>query len=478
MASKLIIGREKEIRQLENCYASKESQLVILYGRRRVGKTFLINQTFGGQFTFKLVGDYTLKKDGQLNNFHEELRRKGGTAPVPKDWQEAFYQLRDYLDGLDDGKKHVVFFDEMPWLDNHKSGFLAAFEYFWNSYGSSKDDLLFIVCGSATSWLVENIDHNRGGLFNRQNLRIYLEPFTLRETELFLASKNISWSRYDICECYMILGGIPYYLNMLDGEIPFSANIDRLFFGKHALLWDEFDHLYKTLFSNSDSYIKIVEALSSRRIGLSRKELVEKTKMSDNTQLSKMLKNLVDSGFVREYPFYGNKKRLAMYQLSDYFTMFQLRFVRGKRGLDERFWSNSLDNPARKAWAGLTFEQLCKDHIRQIKRKIGIAGVLSSESSWFVQADEDHDGAQIDMLIDRRDRVINICEMKFAGDEYVIDKDCDADIRRKISRFTEVTGTRKALQLTFITTYGVKLNMYSQRISSQVTLDDLFADPE
>ena len=197
MASKLIIGREKEIRQLEKCLASKESQLVILYGRRRVGKTFLVNQTFGGQFTFKLVGDYTLKKEGQLSNFHEELRRKGKKAPVPKDWQEAFYQLRDYLDGLDDGKKHVVFFDEMPWLDNHKSGFLAAFEYFWNSYGSTKDDLLFIVCGSATSWLVENIDHNKGGLFNRQNLRIYLEPFTLRETELFLASKNISWSRYD-----------------------------------------------------------------------------------------------------------------------------------------------------------------------------------------------------------------------------------------------------------------------------------------
>ena len=310
MAKDLIIGRQKEIEQINECYESKESQLVILYGRRRVGKTFLINQIFDEQFAFKLVGDYNQKKEEQLYNFYEELKRKSKTeVSVPQSWREAFFQLRDYIDSLPRDKKQVVFFDEMPWLDNHKSGFLEAFEYFWNSYGASKNNLMLILCGSATSWLVEHIDHNKGGLFNRQNCRIYLEPFNLYETEQFLLSRNIHWSRYDICECYMILGGIPFYLNLLKGSIPYSANIDNLFFKKRAALWDEFEHLYNTLFTNSEAYIKIVEVLSEKRIGLSRKEMVEKSKLSDNSLLTKMIKNLVDSGFVREYPFYGNKKR-------------------------------------------------------------------------------------------------------------------------------------------------------------------------
>lgn len=272
----------------------------------------------------------------------------------------------------------------------------------------------------------------------------------------------------------MILGGIPYYLNMLDGSIPYSANIDNLLFKKRAVLWDEFNHLYKTLFSNSEAYIKVIEAIFTKRIGLTRKEIVETSKLSDNNELTKMLKNLVDSGFVREYPFYGNKKRQTKYQLADYYTMFYLKFIKDMPGKDENFWTNALDNPLRKSWAGFTFEQLCKDHIKQIKKKIGISGVLSQESTWYVQGNEEGEGAQIDMLIDRRDRVINICEMKFSNNEYSIDKDYDQDIRRKVSCFAEVTGTKKALQLTFVTTYGVKLNMYSQRISSQVTMDDLF----
>ena len=475
MGKELIIGREKEIQQLLKCYESKESQLVILYGRRRVGKTFLVNQTFEDKFDFRLSGDFNLKKNEQLFNFYDELKKRSQKEiVVPKSWREAFFQLRDYLETLDKNTKHIVFLDEMPWLDTHKSGFLVAFEYFWNSYGANKNNLMLIVCGSATSWLVENIDHNKGGLFNRQNCRIYLEPFNLYETKKFLESKNIVWSDYDFCECYMIMGGIPYYLNMIDSSIPYSQNIDNLFFKKHAVLWDEFDHLYKTLFSNSESYIKVVETIFTKRIGLTRKEIVEISKLSDNNEMTKMLKNLVDSGFVREYPFYGNKKRLTKYQLADYYTMFYLKFLKDKVGKDEKFWSNTLENPARKSWAGFTFEQLCKDHIRQIKKKIGFSAVLSQESSWFVQGDEENEGAQIDMLIDRRDRVINICEMKFSSDEYSIDKDYDQNLRRKINRFAEVTGTKKALKLTFITTYGVKMNMYSQRITSQVTLEDLF----
>ena len=471
-----LIGREKEIQKLNECLLAKESQLVLVYGRRRVGKSFLINQFFDNRFDFKLVGDNSLSKSEQLFNFYDELRRQSkNKIEIPKNWREAFFLLRDYLDSFKGSQKHVVFFDEMPWLDNQKSGFLEAFEYFWNSFGASKNNLIFIVCGSATSWLVDNFDHNKGGLFNRQNCRIYLEPFTLYETEQFLLKKkNINWSRYDICECYMILGGIPYYLNLLSRNLSYSENIDNLFFKKRAELWDEFDHLYNTLFSNASNYIKVVEAVLSKRMGLTRKEIIEKTKLSDNSDISKILRNLVDSGFLRSYSFYGKKKQGTVYQGADYFTMFYYKFVREHYGHDEQFWTHSIESSSRKAWAGLSFEQVCKDHIRQIKNAIGIGAVASEDSEWFVQGNEVHDGAQIDMLIERRDRVINICEMKFCEQQFVIDKKYDMSLRNKIGTFRLVTGTKKALQLVMVTTYGVKQNMYSNLVQSQVLLDDLF----
>ena len=476
MSKELIIGREHEIQQLTESCNSKESQLVIVYGRRRVGKSFLINQFFDNRFDFKLVGDNRLSKEEQLYNFYDELRRQWGKEiEVPKTWREAFFLLRDYLEAVKTNKRNVVFFDEMPWLDNQKSGFLDAFEYFWNSFGASQNNLMLIVCGSATSWLVDNFEHNKGGLFNRQNCRLYLEPFNLYETEKFLLEKKgINWSRYDICECYMILGGIPYYLDLLSKNMSPGENIDNLFFKRRGALWDEFDNLYKTLFSNSENYIKVVEALFSKKSGMNKTELLAKTKLSDNFSFTAMLRNLSDSGFIRTYCFFGNKKKGTVYQLADYFTMFYLKFVKDNYGSDEKFWTHHLDQPSRRAWAGLTFETLCKDHLEQIKKKLSIAGVSSEVSVWSRQATEEQNGAQIDLLIDRRDRIIDICEMKFSENKFVIDKDYDENLRNKISAFKEATGTRKAVQLVLVTTYGVKQNMYSSRVQGEVTMDDLF----
>lgn len=476
MSKELIISREYEKQQLQDCYDSKESQLVLVYGRRRVGKSFLINQFFNERFDFKLVGDNKLSKEDQLYNFYDELKRQSKKdINVPKTWREAFFLLRDYLDEFKDDKKHVVFFDEMPWLDNQKSGFIQAFEYFWNSFGAAKNNLMLIVCGSATSWLVENFEHNKGGLFNRQNCRIYLEPFNLYETEKFLTEKKgIEWSRYDICECYMILGGIPYYLNLLSKNVSPSQNIDNIFFKKRGALWDEFDNLYRTLFSKSENYIKIVEALFKKKIGLNKTEVLEATRLANNSAFTTMLRNLEDSGFIRTYSYFGNKKRGTFYQLSDYFTMFYLKYVKDNYGRDEEFWSHHLDNPSRRSWAGLTFEQVCKDHIKQIKRKLSIAGISSEISAWNTQATEEHDGAQIDMLIDRRDRIINICEMKFSENKFEIDKEYDENLKNKIAVFREVTGTNKAVQLVMVTTNGIKKNMYSSRIQNEVTINDLF----
>ena len=476
MSKELIISREYEMKQLEECYSAKESQLVIVYGRRRVGKSFLINQYFDNRFDFKLVGDNRLKKKEQLYNFYDELSRQWKKdIAVPKTWREAFFLLRDYLDGFTDDSKHVVFFDEMPWLDNQKSGFLDAFEYFWNSYGAAKNNLMMIVCGSATSWLVDNIDHNKGGLFNRQNCRIYLQPFNLFETEKFLVEKKgINWSRYDIAECYMILGGIPYYLDLLSKNMSPGENIDNLFFRKRCALWDEFDNLYKTLFSNSGNYIKIVEALFKKKSGMNMKELIEATKLPSNSSFSRMLRNLADSGFITSYMYFGNRKRGTVYQLSDCFTLFYLQFVKENYGNDEAFWVHHLDQSSRRSWAGLTFEALCRGHLRQIKDKLSISGISSEVSLWRSNATEEHSGAQIDMLIDRRDRIIDILEMKFSQGEFTINKEYDEELRNKINVFREVTGTRKAVQLVMVTTYGLTQNMYSSLVQCVVTLDDLF----
>ncbi len=474
-----IIGRNVECEKLQHCLAAKTSQLIIVYGRRRVGKTFLINQFFNDKFSFKITGIWNKPKEIQIQAFTAALNNYfDDDVKIPANWMSAFYLLRKKLSSHTKNKKMVLFFDEFPWLDTQKSDFLSAFEWFWNDWGCVQDNMICIVCGSATSWMVEHIDHNKGGLFNRQNLRLYLEPFDLYETKNFLLKKNIEWSDYDIAVCYMIMGGIPFYLSLLSNQYTLNKNIDELFFKKHSTLWDEFEHLYNTLFSNSEQYIKIVEILSSKKIGLTRQEIAEKSKLSPNGNLSKILENLVNSGFVRSYPFYGNKKKQTVFQLCDYYTLFYFKFLKDNYGKDENFWSNSYEYPSRKVWAGFTFEQLCRDHIRQIKQKLSIAGILSSESSWFVQADKNYDGAQIDMLIDRRDRVINICEMKFADDQFLIDKDYDLNLRRKINRFVEETKTKKTIQLTFVTTYGIKQNMYSSRISNQVLLEDLFKKRE
>ncbi len=477
MARNKIIGRQAECERLEKCLNADQAQLVIVYGRRRVGKTFLINQFFEGRFDFKLTGAYAQPKETQLRYFAAELSRQSGEAhAAPKDWIEAFELLRAYLSALPRQEKHVVFFDEMPWMDTQRSGFLAAFEWFWNDWGCTQDSLVFIVCGSATSWMVEKIAGNQGGLFNRQSCRIYLKPFNLQETEAYLLSRGIDWSRRDISECYMILGGIPYYLGLLDPELAFNANIDNLFFRKRAELWDEFDHLYQTLFANSEQYIRVVEQLSKKRIGMTRSEIAEKTGFPANGALSKILNDLADSGFVRKYCFYGRKAKDVLFQLSDYYTLFYYRFLKGGFGRDEHYWSNTLENPARRAWAGLTFEQLCKDHIPQIKRKLGIAGVLSEESSWIAAPSGEGagPGAQIDLLIDRRDQVVNLCEIKFSMNEYLIDKEYEQNLRNKIAVFRQNTNCRKTIQLTFITTFGVQKNKYSGIVSNAVLLDDLF----
>lgn len=473
MDKNLFIGREYEIRQLEKYRDSKESEFVIVYGRRRVGKTFLIKEFFDDTYDFKVTGLYKKDKKTQLKNFYLALLEYGAqTKKIPNDWLEAFAELKKLLKGIKEDRKKIIFIDELPWLDTPKSEFLAAFESFWNGWGAQQNDIMLVVCGSATTWITNKILSDKGGLFNRAARRLYLMPFTLHETEQYLRSRGIQWSRYDIVECYMIMGGIPYYLKLIDNDESYLSNIDSIFFKRNGSLWDEFDHLYETLFGSAKGYMKIIEALSNKKSGLTRKEIIREAKIEDNGLLTEMLKNLKDSQFIRAYNTFGYGEKNVVYQLADYFTLFYLRFMKGKQNPDEHFWTHFLDNPAKSSWAGQTFEQVCKDHISQIKKAIGISALLTDISSWY--GESDNGKAQIDLVIDRRDRSINICEIKFSVSEFVIDKDYEMRLRQKLDVFRAVTKSRKALQLIMITTYGIKRNAHSGIVQSQVVMDDLF----
>ena len=477
-----IIGRKQEQKELKRLYESDEAEMVVVYGRRRVGKTYLVNQVFAKEgFSFKITGLYKSKLPVQLENFSSALREYSGNDswPTPKSWMEAFGQLKDYLKKTKRRKKRVLFFDELPWMDTKGSRFLEAFEWFWNSWGSTQEDLLLIVCGSATNWIINKLFKHKGGLYNRAGSKMFLRQFTLNETEQYLQKQGIRWERYDIALIYMMMGGIPYYLKQLEPGRTLSDNIDNCFFRTNGKLWDEFDNLYETLFAQSEVYVRIVEALASKRIGLTREEIIKVTKLPDNGMTSRALKDLVKCGFVRAYQYYGRKNKSQTYQLADFYTLFYLRFIKDNYGQDEHFWTHMLDNPQKNAWTGYSFEQLIKEHIEQVKRALGIGSVLTQQSSWFIEKrdldDDSLTGAQIDLLIDRRDKAINLCEAKFYSGEFTIDKDYSLILRNKINAFKTSVKTRKSIVPTMITTFGVKHNIYSGIVQQEATLDDLFS---
>ena len=468
-----IIGRKTEIMRLTEYVNSGKSELVAVYGRRRVGKTFLIKRFFNEKFVFYFSGTEQASKKQQLFNFTTALNKYSGKEnPMIEDWQSAFVQLEQYLRNMKTKGRKTIFIDELPWLDNAKSGFLPAFEYFWNTFASSQKDIFLVICGSATSWMMNKIIHSRGGLHNRVTHQILLNPFTLNETEQFLKSKKIVLSRFQIAECYMILGGIPYYLEQLEKSLSLSQNIDNLFFKKNATLRDEYSKLYASLFKSPGKYMKIIEALAKKRKGLTRDDIVKFSSISNGGGLTAMLEELELCGFISINHNFSTKKHLQLYQLTDFYSLFYLHFVKDKRGTSSDYWSSLIDTGKHNAWAGYSFELLCQTHILQIKRALSIGGVVSYTSGW--RSKEAENGAQIDFLIDRNDHIINLCEVKYATKEFMITKSYDEKLRHKRNIFIEETHTKKSVHITMITTYGVKHNEYRNNIQSETLLDDLF----
>ena len=465
-----IIGRIAEQEILAQRIKSNSPELIAIFGRRRIGKTFLVRQFFQDSFDFYFTGIYQGTKQEQLGEFRRQLERYSGKkCKMIKTWFEAFAELREYLESLSDNDNPiVVFLDELPWMDTAKSRFIKALEYFWNSWGATNNRLKLLVCGSATTWMRENVLSEKGGLYNRTTRSIYLAPFSLYETEQYLRSRNIVWNRYQIAECYMIFGGTPLYLSMLEPGMSLGQNVDNLFFVPNAPLSREYDFLFRSLFNEASLHRQIIEILANKTIGMTRMEIKNALKIEDGGDFTNALRNLNDCDFIRQYSAFGKSDRGTLFQLTDLFTLFHLRYVKGYKGQDEHHWQNMLDSPSRRAWSGYSFEQLCLHHIRQIKSKLGISGIQSDVCSWK------GDGAQIDLLIDRRDQTINVCEIKFSQSEFEITKQYDTLLRTRLEKFRSASKTRKALHQTFITTYGVKDNAYKGNIQSEIVLDDLF----
>jgi len=470
-----IIGRLTEIKKLTSAVNSHRAEFIALYGRRRVGKTFLINQMFRNQFAFKMTGVIEGSLKDQFTAFADAMSDYGYDMPEkPDDWMKAFILLKNALKPkVNSGERCVIFIDELPAMDAENSNVAGAVGYFWNNWASQYDNIVFIICGSATSWMITNVIDSKGGLHDRITIEMPIHPFTLNETELYLKDKQFVWNRQMTLQAYMVFGGIPYYLSLLDREESLVQNVDRLFFSQDMQMRREFRRLFNTLYKNPDRYIDIIKALGKSRGGLTREEIAGALKGANNGHLGRQLEDLVCCDLIRKNIVREKKikRKDAIYQLCDFFSIFYLTFI-DKAEVEQQYWAHHINTPEVNAWMGLAYERICMAHIGQIKHSLRIDAISTLTYSW--RSKTTTPAAQIDIIIERADKIVNICEVKYSQDEYHLDKEEYEKICKRKNNFLQETGLRHAPWLTMITTEGIAKGKYTEMIQSQVRLDDLF----
>jgi hypothetical protein len=472
------IGREPELKVLDEALESAGPELIAVFGRRRVGKTFLIRHAYAKHTVFEFSGLKETDLSEQLERFGLALKKAFDLKKAPaqfKSWLHAFSVLEDCMEQKKSRKKRVIFLDEFPWLDTPRSRFLSAFDHFWNSWATKQSNLVVVICGSAASWMIQNVVRNKGGLHNRLTRRIRLMPFNLKETELFLKSQGVQLKRYQLSQFYMMAGGIPHYLKELRKGESIDQAIDRLFFAADGFLKEEFSNLYAALFDHPDRHLSVVRALAEKPSGLTRNQIIETCDLQSGGSTSKMLDELLESGFVQEYQPFSNMSKDLVFKLTDEYTIFYLKFIEGSKATGPGAWINQSKSPAFTVWRGHAFENLCLKHVAQIKKGLGIAGVYTEQSVWRQEGTALEAGAQIDLILDRADDCINLIEIKFAKNEFSLDKKYADELEKKRQVFMEKTQTRKSVFLTMITSYGVKKNAYFfNTIDSELTMEVLF----
>lgn len=469
------VGREEELATLQNLQRSRRSDLVAIIGRRRIGKTSLVKQAFGNQFAFHITGIKNADKGNMIRAFIGKIEEYSGAAfpiAVPDNWLDAFRLLKNYLTSIKNDSKKVIFLDEFPWMDNHKSGFLSAFEFFWNDWAVDQN-IAVIVCGSSTSWMLTNVVNNKAGLHNRITKYIRLEPFTLREVRKLFLVKGITLPNYEIAQIYMALGGVPYYLNEVESGESAIQSIDRILFSEKSTLKNEFQNLYRALFDQYEKYELIISILSTRLKGMTREEIISATKISNGGGLTRILTELEECSFIKSFQPFEKAKKDLIYRLTDEYSLFYFQFNPQRKAAGS--FIQLSNSPKYKSWTGFAFESLCLKHVRQIKQALGIGGIFSNEYSFYFKGNAYEPGFQIDMLIDRSDNAINLCEVKFHSSIFELTKKESEKINTRKELFRNKTQTSKYLINTLITTMGIKTNEYSTlSIDKVVGLEALF----
>lgn len=468
-----IVGRKHEKDDLMQCLKSKRPELVVVYGRRRVGKTYLIREFFNKRFSFYATGLTDERTKGQLRGFNAGLNEYGyEDKSLPKDWFEAFARLRKLLESdrvyrEPVNNKRIIFLDELPWMDTPRSDFKSALDYFWNSWASAQEDLMLIICGSATSWIITNLLTNKKGFHNRVTRRIHLAPFSLAECEELFEFNDMVMTRGQMIESYMIFGGVPYYMNLLDPRLSLAQNVNELCFKEWGALRDEYYSLFHSLFDKPEKHMAILRTLAGHRDGLTRSELSKVREIGGGSVLTKDLHELEECGFIRK--FSTAFKSGIFYQIIDPFTLFSIKFMESNK-LDS--WNEYLNSPGYNSWRGNSFEIVCLNHISQIKDSLGIRGIETKEYAW--RSSDSKNGAQIDLIISRKDGVINLCEMKYTNEKYSLDADEYERIRNRLAQFQKENGTGDAVHVTLICGNDYKQSKYSGIVQNVILGDDLF----
>ncbi len=476
-----LIGREPEIEVLDRLYASKNAEFLAIYGRRRVGKTFLITEHFKDKgIFFEITGAPNASTKEQILNFYDEFCAlfKKEKKP-PKTWGEAFGLLRDAIKDIPPSQKVVLFFDELPWLASPRSRFLQALDYNWNRHFSRMPNVLLIVCGSSAFWMVSQIVNNKGGLYGRLSAHLRIVPFTLATTEKYLQSRGIDLPRAQICEIYMITGGVPKYLSYLEPGLSGAQCIHSLCFTPQAPLAGEFYKLYHSLFRNPEPHFSVVQALAKKHYGLARSELLKEAKLSGTGRTSEILTELIESGFIMLMPEIGKQTREVRYYLSDEYSLFYLNWIEPVKttilqGVDVNYWLQYQNTQSWRIWVGYAFETVCFKHLGKIKDALRIGGVTTTSGFWKSIKDGKKE-SEVDLVIDRADQSINLCEIKFHRELFEMDGAYAKELIRKKEVFRNRTETKKALFTTLITSFGaVKNPAYLSAVDNQITLDSLF----
>jgi uncharacterized protein len=472
------VGRVAEKKILEDALHSTRAELIAMYGRRRIGKTFLIRSVYEKYIRFEFTGTHNATLEEQLQSFSLSMK-KAINSPidlvVPINWIAAFHALEKILEPIVKKSKTVIFFDEFPWIHTPKSNFLSVFEHFWNTWASRHKNLTVVICGSAASWMIKHIVNNKGGLHNRVTKRIRLQPFTLGETEAYFKSRAIKLDRYQLLTLYMAMGGVPHYLNEIRRGESATQAIDRLFFSKDGILKNEFDILYESLFDDATNHTTIIRLLYSIAKGMTRNELLANSKFSSGGTITQLINELEESGFITGYVPFDKVSKEIVYRLTDEYSIFYMRFVEKRRTSGTGTWLRLSESNFFKSWSGYAFESICLKHIAAIKKALKISNIYADASVWRQQPGKGQPGAQIDLLLDRRDRCINICEMKFATEQFVLTKKYVEELVQKQAVFAQKTKSKKTLFLTMITTYGVARNdYYKAHVQQEVKMDALF----